>query len=128
MMNNEKPVFQPEPRPRRLKTNTNKIAQHVAKRITELGFGVYISCSTKSKSRYLEIILSDGRTIIVRISDHPSGKANRWRHRYDIHSAEWRRGSMDYIEFLDTFKQIIGYVRPEAVNIQPGSPQGKEQL
>jgi len=110
----------------RLKTNTNKIAQHVAKRIAAFGYAVFISCSTKSKSRYLEITISEKRKIVVRISDHPADKTNRWRHRYDIHTTERRRESVDYIQFLDSFKQIVGEKRPATANIQPGDSQEKE--
>ena len=123
-----KPVFQPEPRPRVLKTNINKITQHVAKRITAYGYDVYISYSDKSRSRYLAIKLSEDYKTIVRISDHPADKTNRWRYRFDIHTTARRGGSVDYIEFLDAFKTIVGEKRPAAENIEPGSSPGKEQL
>ena len=118
--------YLPEPRPRRLKTSINKIAQYIMKRIVEIGYSVFISRSKKSKSLYLDVILSDQRSFIVRVSDHASEKTNRWRHKYDIHTTERRRGSMDYIEFLDTFKQIVGEKQPEAASIQPESSPGEE--
>ena len=105
---NDKTIFQPEQRPRILKTNINKITQHVSKRITEIGYNVYLSYSYKSRSRYLEIRLAEERKVIVRISDHPADKANRWRYKFDVHISERRKGSIDYIEFLDAFKQIAG--------------------
>jgi len=105
---NKKLVFQPEPRPRRLKTNIKKITVHISKRIVALGYNVYISYSNKSQSRYLEIKLSDERRLIVRISDHIADRANRWRYKFDIYTTTRRRGSVDYIEFIDAFKQIIG--------------------
>jgi hypothetical protein len=101
-------VFEPEPRPRMLKTHISKITKYVAARIAKIGFDVFISYSHKSKSRYLEIILAEGRKMIVRISDHPADRANRWRYKFDIHTEAQRCGSVDYIEFLDAFKQIIG--------------------
>jgi len=104
----EGPVFQPEPRPRIMKTNIKNITKHVAARVVEMGFTVFISTSNKSKSRYLEILLTEERRIIVRISDHPSDRASRSRYKFDIHAAAPRRGSVDYIEFLDAFKQIVG--------------------
>ena len=125
---NEKPVFQPEPRTRVLRTNINKITRHVAKRINAIGYDVFISYSSISRSRYLEIKLSEKRKIVVRISDHPADKANRWRFKFDVHTSERRRGSLDYIEFLDAFKTIVGEKRPPAENIEPGSSPGKEQL
>ena len=118
-----KPVFTPEQRPRVLKTNINKITRHVAKRITEIGYNVYISHSKKSKSRYLEIKLSEERRIIVRISDHIADRANRWRHQFDIHTSTLRSGSLDYIEFIDAFKQIVGVKQTSDANID----QGKEK-
>jgi hypothetical protein len=75
-------AFQPETRPRIIKTNINKITQYVVKRITEIGYNVYISYSSRSCSRYLEIKLSEERKIIVRISDHQADKANRWRFKF----------------------------------------------
>ena len=98
----------PEARPRVMKTNIKNITKHVADRISEMGFYVAISCSNKSKSRYLEIILSEERKLNVRVSDHPLEKSNRWRYKFDIHTTVRRRGSVDYIEFLDAFKQVIG--------------------
>jgi len=100
-------LFHPEPRPTRIKTNINKITQYVAKRVTALGYNVYVSYSNKSRSRYLEIVLSREEKVIVRISDHVADKKNRWRFRFDIHTTERRRWSVDYIEFLDAFKQIV---------------------
>ena len=108
-----KPVFQPEPRPRVLKTNINKITQYLAKWITAYGYGGYISYSDKSRSRYLEIKLSEQRKIVVRISDHPADKVNRWRFKFDVHTSERRRGSLDYIEFIDAFKSIVGEKQEE---------------
>jgi len=101
-------MFQPEKRPRVLKTNIAKITKYVSDRIVALGYDVYISISNKSSSRYLEIKLSNERKIIVRIADHPADKANRWRYKFDIRTLEPRKGSVDYIEFLDAFKQIVG--------------------
>ena len=100
--------FKPEPRPRMLKTNIKKITQHVSKRIAEMGYDVCISLSNKSKSRYLEIKLTEARKIVVRISDHHAYKLNRWRYKFDIRITASRPGSIDYIEFLDAFKQIAG--------------------
>jgi hypothetical protein len=102
-----KKVFEPEPRPRILKTNISKITQHVTKRILEIGYSVEVSHSHKSRSRYLDIKLPRGKTI-VRISDHPADRNNRWRYKFDIHTSEPRAGSVDYIEFLDEFKQLAG--------------------
>jgi len=100
--------FSPEPRPRILKTNICKIAQYVTKRITDYGYDVFFSFSHKSSSRYLEVKLSDSRKIIVRIADHPANKNSRGLFQFDIHTKERRNGSLDYIEFIDVFKQIIG--------------------
>jgi len=122
-----KPVFAPEPRPRVLLTNINKITQYVIKRITTYSYDVFISYSKKSKSRYLEIKLSEERKIIVRISDHIADRANRW-HQFDIHTSELRSGSVDYLEFLDAFKQIVGGKRLAAAKIEHGNFLGKEQL
>ena len=96
-----------EPRPRVLKTNINKVTQHVAKRIAEFGYNVFISYSNKSESRYLEIEFSENNRVIVRISDHPADKTN-WKFKFDIHVLNNRRGSIDYIEFLNSFRQIAG--------------------
>jgi len=123
-----KPVFQPEPRTRVLRTNISKITRHVAKRINAIGYDVFISYSNKSRSRYLEMKLSEKRKIVVRISDHPADKANRWRFKFDVHTSERRPGSLDYVEFLDAFKTIVGEKQPAAENIEPGSSPGKEQL
>ena len=101
-------IFTPEPRPKVLKTNIKKITQHVSKRIAAMGYDVYISHSNKSKSRYLEIKLTEVRKIMVRISDHHADKLNRWRYKFDIRVTAARPGSVDYIEFLDAFKQIAG--------------------
>jgi hypothetical protein len=113
-----KAVFQPELRPRIMKTNLAKICKHVTDRITELGYNVYISFSNKSKSRYLEVRLSDERKIIARIADHPADKNNRWRYKFDIRTSDMRPGSVDYIEFLDAFKQIVGDKRQKVVIIK----------
>ena len=121
-----KPVFTPELRPRVLKTNINKITQYVIKRITAIGFDIYFSYSKKSKSRYLEIKLSEERRIIVRISDHPANKANRWQFKFDIHTTTQRYGSLDYIQFLDAFKSTVGERRSLTENIEHGNLQGKE--
>jgi len=91
-----------------LKTNINKITQYVTKRITEIGYDVYISYSDKSRSRYLEINLSKERKIIVRISNHPSARLYRRLYKFDIHTSARRKGSLDYVEFIDAFKQIVG--------------------
>jgi len=123
---NDKSVFLPEPRPRILKTNINRITKIVIERIVALSYDVYVSYSSKSRSRYLEIILSEERKVIVRISDHPADKNNRWRYKFDIHTATQRGGSVDYIEFIDAFKQIVGENRPEAEKINPGESLGKE--
>jgi len=120
------PTFQPEPRPRVLKTNIKNITKHVAARIVEMGYNVFLSTSNKSKSRYLEIALAEERRLIVRISDHPADKANRWRYKFDIHSSAPRKGSVDYIEFIDAFKQIVGENQPSAANIKHGKLPGKE--
>jgi len=124
MMN--KPVFKPEPRPRVLKTNINKITQYVIKRITAMGYNIFFSYSKKSKSRYLEIKLSENRKIVVRISDHPANKSNRWQFKFDIHTTAPRSGSLDYIEFLDAFKSIVGEKRSLTENIESGDLPGKE--
>lgn len=118
-------VFKPEPQPRILKTNIKKITQHISRRITEIGYNVYISFSKKSESRYLEVRLSANRKINIRISDHIAGKGCHW-HQFDIHTTTQRKGSMNYIEFLDTFKQIIGIKRSKTKKITPGEIQGKE--
>ena len=91
-----------------LKTNINKITQHVAMRINALGYNVYLSYSHRSRSRYLEIKLSEERKIVVRISDHHADRLNRWRYKFDIRTQSPRPGSVDYVEFIDAFKQIVG--------------------
>ena len=103
-----RPTFQPEPRPKVLLTNISRITQHVEKRINEIGYGGYVSYSKvkKSKSRYLEVILSEKRHFIVRISDHPA-RENRWRCKFDIYTSEPRPGSVDYITFINIFKQLV---------------------
>ena len=121
----EKP-FSPEPRPRVLRTNITKITRHITKRINEIGYDIFLSYSSVSRSRYLEIILSEERKIIVRVSDHPPVRENRWRFKFDIHTTTRRRGSVDYIEFLDAFKQIAGEKRPSASKINQGESPGKE--
>jgi hypothetical protein len=119
-------VFQPEPRPRVLKTNIKNIAKYITQRINDLGFDVYISCSSKSKSRYLEFYLRKGYKKIVRISDHPASRDNRWKYAFDIHTTQRRHGSIDYIEFLDALKLIIGTKRQKAVSNNPDDNSGKE--
>jgi len=101
-------LFEPESRPRILKTNIAKITKYVSDRIIEYGYDVFISFSNKSSSRYLEVRFSKERKIVIRIADHPADKANRWRCQFDIHTSEPRKDSVDYIEFLDAFKQIVG--------------------
>jgi hypothetical protein len=100
-------VFQPEPRPRILKTNIGQITKHVIGRITAMGLDVVISYSGRTKSRYLDVRLSNDRTIVVRISDHPASPMKRWRYMFDIHTDKKRGGSVDYIEFLDAIKIIL---------------------
>jgi len=56
----------------------------------------------------LEVKLSDRRKITVRIADHSASKSNLGRFQFDIHTIERRYGSLDYIEFIDVFKQIVG--------------------
>jgi hypothetical protein len=107
-MTEEKPAFVPEPRPRILKTNIKNITKHVTRRIAELGLDVVISYSNKSKSRYLEIYLREDCIRLVRISNHPANKQNRWKYAFDIHVSKRRYGSIDYIEFIDALKSIIG--------------------
>jgi len=120
---NDKSVFQPEQRPRVMKTNIKNITKYLVKRITDLGLDVYISCSNKSKSRYLDFYLRRGCKRTVRISDHPVDKANRSKYAFDIHTTQRRRGSVDYIEFLDALNLIIGNKRQKAVNDKPGEPE-----
>jgi len=127
-MKDKTAVFNPEPRPRMMKTNIAKIAKHVADRIVQMGYDVCLSLSAKSKSRYLEIMLSEDRKIIIRISDHPADKANRWRYKFDIHTIKRRSGSVDYIEFIDAFKQIAGEKQRRTAGIKAGSSPGKEAL
>jgi len=98
--------FKPEPRPRVLKTNIAKISQFLSRRITQLGYNVYISFSNKSNSRYLEVKLSKDRKLVARIADHHNN--TRDLYNFDIYTNERRNGAVDYIEFLDAFKQIIG--------------------
>jgi len=100
-----------EPRPRIMKTNINKITQHLLDRITELGFDVYISCSN-SNSRYLEIDLKNGAELVVRVSDHFPLKENREKFKFDIYTDEWRYGAIDYISFIDVFRFIVGEKKP----------------
>jgi len=106
MMNSK--LFEPEQRPRILKTNIAKITKYVSDIIIEFGYDVFISFSNKSSSRYLEVRFSKERKIVIRIADHPADKKNRWRYKFDIRTSEPRKGSVDYIEFLDAFKQIVG--------------------
>jgi hypothetical protein len=91
-----------------MKTNIAKITKYVSDRIVQLGYNVYISLSKKSKSRYLEIRLSERCKLIVRVADHPADRENRWRYKFDIRTSDNRSGSIDYIEFIDAFKQIVG--------------------
>jgi hypothetical protein len=53
-------------------------------------------------------MLGPEKKIIVRISDHPASRTNRWRYKFDIFTEKRRKGSVDYIEFLDALKTIIG--------------------
>jgi hypothetical protein len=115
--------FDPEPRPKVMKTNIQKIAKHVARRITEYGYNVFVSLSRKSESRYLEVRLSKTRKITIRISDHPADKSNKFE--FDIHTIIKRKGSLDYLEMLDAFKQIVSEKSLDAVKINPEN-QGKE--
>jgi len=107
-MKDEITVFQPEPRPRIMKTNIKNITKYVATRIAEIGFNAGISCSNKSKSRYLEVYLRENHKILIRISDHPCDKHNRWRYKFDVHTVTPRTGSIDYIQLLDAIKSIAG--------------------
>jgi hypothetical protein len=99
--------FEPERRPRLLKTNIVRITKHVTKRITEIGLDVFVTYSATSKSRYLRVPIRKNN-IIVRISDHPMERWSRWKYQFDIHTERRRRGSVDYIEFIDALKTIIG--------------------
>jgi hypothetical protein len=36
---------------------------------------------------------------------------SRWKYQFDIHTERRRRGSVDYIEFIDALKTIIGEKR-----------------
>jgi len=116
----ENTVFKPEQRPRIMKTNIKNITKYVATRITEIGFNVGISCSNKSKSRYLEVYLRDDHKILIRIADHPCDRRSRWRYRFDVHTVKPRTGSIDYIQLLDAIKSIAG-------NNNAGTP-AKEEL
>jgi hypothetical protein len=57
-------------------------------------------------------MLSKEKKIFVRISDHPASQITRWRYKFDIHTEKKRRGSVDYLEFLDALKIILGEKRP----------------
>jgi len=105
---NKKQIFVPEPRPRVMKTNIKNIANHIVKLLADFGIEARLTCSNKSKSRYLEFSLREGCKRIVRISDHPAEKANRKKYAFDIHTIQRRTGSVDYIEFIDALKQIVG--------------------
>jgi hypothetical protein len=118
-----KEVFEPEPRPKVMKTNIQKIAKLVSRRITEYGYNVFVSLSRKSESRYLEVRLSKTRKITIRISDHPADKLNKFE--FDIHTLTRRKGSLDYLEMLDAFKQIVREKRRDAEIINPEN-SGKE--
>lgn len=124
-MNNNS-VLQLEPRPRIMKTNINKITRHVSKRITEIGYDVFISYSNKSQSRYLEIMVSEAHKIVIRISDHPAEKKNRWRYRFDIYTNAFRPGAINYIEFFDAIKLIIGSKRQKTAENISGEVPEKE--
>jgi hypothetical protein len=93
-----------------------------------MGFDVYVSYSSRSKSRYLDVMLSNEKKIIVRISDHPASRINRRKYKFDIHTEKRRRESLDYIEFLDAIKIILGEKRPCPPNNNFRKDPGQEVL
>jgi len=103
----EKTVLQTKPKPVVTKTAIKAIAKYLIERITSLGFDIYISFSKVSKSRYLEIMLSKNKKIIVRISDHPADSTRRPLYTFDIYTDVWRPGAVDYRVFLKTFRRIM---------------------
>ena len=90
-----------------IKMDIEMITKYIIERITTLGFDIYISFSEVSKSRYLEIMLSKSKKIIVRISDHPADSTRRPLYTFDIYTGLWRHGAVTYNVFFNTFRYIM---------------------
>jgi len=104
-----------------MKTNIKNITDYLVKQMADFGIEANVSCSKKSKSRYLEFSLRKGCKRIVRVSDHPAERVNRRKYAFDIHSRERRSGSVDYIEFIEAMKLIIGGKQPAAKRVNYGN-------
>ena len=115
----EKNASLTKPKPAIIKMGIKDITGYLIKRITSLGFDIYISYSGVSKSRYMEIMLSKSKKIFVRISDHPAESTRRRLCTFDIYTDEWRHGAVSYIVFFKTFRTIIK---------NPGSDQTRSKF
>ena len=83
-------------------TGIKRITDHVISKITAQGLDVYVSRSSHSKSRYVEVCLPK-KKIIIRISDHPADRLLRWRYRFDIYTGKPRPGAICYTQFDELF-------------------------
>lgn len=103
----EKVMVQKDFRPAIVKTNIESITKSLTRRITALGYDIYISFSGVSKSRYLEIMLTRTSKIFVRISDHAAEKSKRRLCTFDVYTDVKRPGAVDYNLFFKTFRNIV---------------------
>ncbi len=97
-------MFKPERRPKILKTNIARITKYVTEKINDMGVDVIVTQSHHTRSRYLDIQINR-KNVIVRISDHPAAQGRKFT--FDIHTDKKRKGSIDYIEFLDAMRIAI---------------------
>ena len=103
----EKKPCQVKPKQFPLKTEIKTITKILIRRITALGYDIYISYSDVSKSRYLEIMLPEHEKILVRISDHPTDYTKRGMLAFDIYTKKPRSGAVNYLYFFHRFKYIM---------------------
>jgi hypothetical protein len=89
-------------------TGVSRITDHIVSKIIALDCNVYVSRSSRSKSRYLEVELNQKKKILVRVSDHPADPIRRRRYRFDIYTGQPRPGAISYQQFDEAIKDICG--------------------
>jgi len=88
-------------------TKIKKITDYLDWRISELEYHVNQYYSKTSKSRYLEVFTKDNERINIRISDHPPNVIKYFDYDFDIYNKIHREGAINFIEFLEIFKDYI---------------------
>ena len=89
-----------------LSAELKRIYRIVSKLILRCGFDVYVYDSKRSRtSRYIEIPISKGKRIYIRISNHPPKYIRKFD--YDIYTENPRKNAWNYIDLLPVIENRL---------------------